>query len=326
VDASINVTSSLAGSTALPNVPVGMLQIQPVSGTTQGQFFLCQYIDGMSMLPYWGYRMSVLVRARILTSANTQVQLKCRLFSSDSLPGTLSAPGSSAGDPISGWDANKNPIMPANYSPRIPTFDQAYTLQNAYENEAGNTAPLCPVMKFENITNNVNYVSNANAVLGILLYTQGQMAATDTIIIESVSLVPNEFAMDSQAQTYDQVLQACQYYYETSYNPGIYAPNGSYLGAISTLSGNNSSTLYGMDRPFRVKKRTMPMVTWYSPMSGTANMVTLQGATTGTDLTVKSTTYAGFGSTGMPVLTTSLTGTNPILGQYIADARLGVVT
>ena len=79
-------------------------------------------------------------------------------------------------------------------------------------------------MAFNRISVNPN-TTDTNVTVGVMLYTVGVLNNTsvqDSIQIESISFIPNDFALDATPQTYDEVLRECQYYYEKSYISGVY--------------------------------------------------------------------------------------------------------
>lgn len=258
--------SQLQSGSAAPIERFG-LQIQPVVGATQTRLALIQYIDPSTVLPYWGGILSSLVRMAMVSNVSSTVRIKMRLIWSTALPGTI---GNT--EPIASWPANSDPVMSNNWVAVSPINDPIYTLPSGnYFNYAFNGFQLPP-----------NTSSGETMTLGIMIYTMDNMSATapvDYVIFDKISLVPNEFAIDANPETFDQVLRQCQYYYEKSYDyftlPGT-ASNSS--GALSKIQqviadpvGNvmylNPSIL---EISFKSVKRAAPLMKIYN-IAGTVN-------------------------------------------------------
>lgn len=272
------VVSSAANSISVSRCtnPTGLFQIQALVGTPQGQIGVFQWIDSASFRPYWGYRFSVLVRARILTSNGTSVRVKVRAFTINGFPDVMTAV-----DPIASWDASGNPVFSANYTGIQPDNDPVYILQNNYETDDGLLPPVCPAMAFNNFNISPQLNSSDNVTVGIMVYTIDALNSTvvDTILIEEITFVPNPFAMDGLALTYDETLRECRYFYEKSYNagdiPGANAPNGVKSIAYPAITDGSTTSTYPttFNLEFVQTKRNIPVVTFYTPAGTIGNVL-----------------------------------------------------
>jgi len=167
-------------------------------------------------------------------------------------------------------------------------------------------------------------------------------------LFDFVSLVNNDFAIESSTETWDESLRKCQFYYEKSYD------NGTLPGAVTTLQGSldklmttTLSTAAGACYPapfqweYSTIKRGAPTTTIYNPILGTAGSVRVETYRNGVanntaDVTVATYwTLAGNGTKGIDynvsgagaIVTATAAADNLsciIRLQYAADARLGV--
>jgi len=307
-------------------IPFGWLQITALNNTV-GQLMILQYIDGATIRGWWDFFVSVLVRARLInTSGTSNIKLKCVLFTCNAIPAILSA-----GDPITGFNAVGDPVFAPAYTARTPMSNTAfqnspaYPLQNNFDPfEAGN---VCPAMAFNKINLGIIPSSVSFATLGVMLYTVGNLTLGDSILLQSAALVPNEFAIDDSPKTFDEVLRQCQYYYEKSYDVLSLPGTVTLLNAPTCQLSSTVAEGYGLDRPFKVTKRSasgsVPTVTWYSTLDGSINNISFGNPPASNDV-VLSTSYNGTNSTGIPTFTTPLGIGIVLSAQWTADARLGV--
>ncbi len=183
------------------------------AGSANNQFAIIQYIDPTSALPYWSYILSSLARMRIFTTSGTQVGVKMRLIYSASLPATLSST-----EPILSLSGSTITFGAA-WTALAPLNDPTYVLPNVYDTFETIGARAYPSFSFDGFQ--LPTPSSTTMTLGIVLYTTGNISNTsgalDTIGFDSVSLVPNRFAVATNPKTFDTVLRECQFYLETSY-------------------------------------------------------------------------------------------------------------
>lgn len=177
------------------------------------------------------------------------------------------------------------------------------------------------------------------------------LAAADTIEFNNVSLVPGDVPTRPLSKPLAQVIQECQYYYETSKSTGIPITDSGSAGAIlremavfQTAGPNSELWARSFEFQFNTVKRKNPTVEIFSD-GGTQGMVTgflfkggVQVATNAFSITnwtgvgggfkgiqyksLYSNTTAGLTSFGVSVNNTSEAF---ISFHFQADARLGIV-
>jgi hypothetical protein len=249
------------------------LEIQAVSATNQ--FALIQYLDPTTVMPYWSYVLSSLARARIVTSNGTNVGIKMRLIWSTSLPATLSGT-----EPIASWVSGE-PVFSVNWTAIAPLNDPVYTLPNAYDTTLGGNA--FPSFSFNHFQ--LPAMSTSTMTLGVVIYTTADINPTgtaDVVLFDRISSIPNEFALDTNPQTFDQVLRECQYFYEKSF-PNNFVPGPTtptYLGAIITQmqgvkdAANDKVYARSFSLEYKTEKRSSnPALFLFSPATGNGGFV-----------------------------------------------------
>lgn len=191
-------------------------QVKAVTNTNQ--FALIQYIDPTTIASYWQTTVSTLVRAQIETSHASVVNFKLRLIYRSTLPSQIGTT-----EPISSWSSGGDPVFSSGWTAITPPADPVYTLTTGFS-----TLSLFPEYVFNGMT--LPAATSANMTLGIVVYTIANMSSTstaDTITFQSISLVPNSFAIDTTPMTFDQSLRRCEFYYEKSYPNGVLPGSGS---------------------------------------------------------------------------------------------------
>jgi len=180
-----------------------------------------------------------------------------------------------------------------------------------------------------------------------------QTGTADNIIFNKISLVQNEFAIDTPSLTYDETLRRCQYYYETSFAPGeatlttgpqridtagsIYEPQNAFFNAGA---GTVACVANGFGHQYQTIKRANPTLTIFSGSSTTAGRIDVfvDGNTQGSAEVALATYYTAFGSANFQAFAYRATTTTAMVGpvasatagsagmlyQYVADARLGI--
>ncbi len=278
--------------------------------TDDNQFAICQYIDPSTIRPYWGKKLSCMVNARIALGAGhtSAVNVKVRLLYRVDLPAAIGR-----AEPIASWIAGQDPTTyAAGWTALKPINDPSYLLTSGDLNFAFDQFQL-PASSADNMT------------LAILVYTVGTMnsaATADAILIDRVSLIANDFAIDANVETFDSALRKCQFYFEKSYNSGVLPGATTLEGAQTTQLATATGSIGGIDRPFKVEKRRVPLMTWYSTAGATAARI--RDLTTNADFTVTANHNVGKTSTGY--VDTSAPGADGDLmgGQWTAGARLGL--
>ena len=240
-------------------------QVQAV--TANNQFAILQYIDPSTIRNYWGYKISSMVSAFLLSNYSTVVKFKMRLIYIAAYPNSLSQT-----DPIASWTAGGDPVAASGYTLIVPPNDPVYTMS---ENHLS--------YSFDGIV--LPASSNGDMTLGILLYTTGNMNNTstaDSIVFNDISLVPNDFALPTQAETFDQTLKKCQFYFEKSYAYATAIGDPTYDDSlffkmtyyyVSASGAGLFPSSFGF--VFKNTKCQVPTVNYYSPQTGTPGQVVI---------------------------------------------------
>lgn len=321
------------------------LQVGAVTSAAASRMALIQYLDPSAILPYWSYKLSALVKASLFSTHSTSIGVKMRLIyrsgttGSPNLPATLSAV-----EPILSWAANSDPVFSSGWTSIAPLNDPEYVLEI---NSGSFEFPAYAFNSFQLPTN-----PNEVSTLALVLYTMdpfNSAATADYIVLDKISLVANEFAIDTEPQTFDEVLRECEFYYEKSYENYTFPGTAPLTGSLIRVQTSNTdgTTMYfsyasTFEFEFKTLKRAVPTVTLYSANTGGAGQVlgTLYstGVSIATNNLVVSTTWTPTISTKHAIYGT---GSNVVLatsaaapGQYnvfatasfnyVADARLGL--
>ena len=347
-DQTILQTQNANSYTSYSTIGAGdyLLSIKATTGSTSGQFALIQYIDANTCRNALTQKLSSLVRASISTTTGTVVGLKAVLASYNGIPPNTSPISSFNGGSIS---------LNSGWSKVLALNDPTYKLTSSLNKYSYNSFPAQATI-------------NANQTMALILYTTNGINSTsgseDIIRFESVSLCPNDFAVEATPLTFDETLRACQYYYETSYEVGTLPGSISNLSMITKPQGwqtkfNTAGTQFfgaayasSFTIEYQTVKRAIPSsYSIYSPITGAINNVNLllyvQGSLydsgdfsigtgtisdnwaliqIGTKTISFDTTVAGGAS--LLTLTPSITGVPNIYSElyahYVIDARIGV--
>ena len=243
-----------------------------------------------------------------------------------------------------------DPTFSADWTEIIPKNDPIYILPNDYATDEGNGA--FPYFSFDAFQ--LPEATTANQTLGIVIYTTDDLDSSagteDSIAFDRISLVPNFFAVDSNPQTFDQVIRQCQFFYEKSYNQGVLPGSVNNEGFISLMQGvnNNPPTncairLTNISLNYNEIKR-VPLssptrVALYSPTTGAQGAVAgvlFNGAASINSGDISAANYSVFQIGQKSLCYTANTGGNFLnaLGSYttpwslinfhyVLDARLG---
>lgn len=278
--------------------------------TATNKFMALQYIDPALMRPYWGRIMSSMVRASIVTTHGTTAKFKVRLMYKAGLPAIISRTV-----PVSSW-ANTDDSIPTvsgdGWTYITPINDPTYTLTADLQN-----------FSFDGFV--LPAASSSSQTLGIafiMMNNMNQTATADKIFIQNISLVRNDFAIETDAETYDQALRKCQYYFEYSWDQESAVGLVTSIGAITTQVAAISGAAPGLQSWFKSTKRANAIIVWYSPLDGAQPRIL--NNTAGTNLTVSSTTSNSTVITGFPNLTSNIPDGNTVSAHWTADSRLGV--
>lgn len=280
-------------------------KVTAVTGTNQ--FAMLQYIDAETLRPHWGKTFSSMVK--LFAQLQISPRMKMRLIYSASLPAATSQTV-----PIASWAASGEPVFSAGWTAIAPKNDPVYNL------EAGENTLI-----FEGFE--LPASSNASMTLGIILYTLDSMIESGTpdyLLFESVSLVENDFAVETSSLTYAETLNRCRRYYWKTFPDGVVpATNAGAAGVLTfTQVVNGPSNAIGPLGYFPVEMRAVPTITLYNPLS-TNNQIRNTGSVPGNWSASVSTNVSrnGFATDGT-TNAASLAG-NSCAVHATANARLG---
>jgi hypothetical protein len=177
---------------------------------------------------------------------------------------------------------------------------------------------------------------------------------TATVVtVNSISLNKGDIATRPAAQTIDQVLHECQYYYESSYNLGVVpgtssSPQGQLIRPQVAFDTSGVDTAYAcraaaFSFAYNTIKRTAPTIAIYNPATGASNGVrsalsngssdsvatgdnTFTTNWTASSVGTKGAAYVRQTATNLATVSSSSAGIEAsIRFHFVADARLGVV-
>lgn len=328
-------------TTGQATIPANSLLFLESLTATNNRMALIQYIDPVTIRPYWGDVLSILANVSNTSSnPSSSIRLKARLIWRTTLPSTI---GNS--EPIASWTVGGEPVFSAGWTSIAPKNDPAYVLPI-------NAVPPLAGMAFDGFR--LPPASTANQTLGVVIYTidNANNVTTDNFLFDKISLVANDFAVEANPQTFDEVLRECQYYYEKSYDwnvlPGATTPSGQLI-AQQQIDTDGAGHLTTFARTFGIsyktpKRTTSPTVVFYSPLNvinnvqliglnasgvmsinsgvSTANWSQLSGGKSNTVFAKVST--ASMNGTGLTATYSYDVSEAYILFHFISDARLGV--
>ncbi len=262
------------------------LKVQAVSGATTTKFAIFQYPDTTTTYPYWSYKLSALVKLRFNSTHSTTVRFKMLLMYRLDAP-----PAISASEPISGW-AGDNLALAAGWTAIKPLNDPIYT-----DSTSAAGADVSFAFNSFQMPASLSDTMYLSAVFYTLDNMNSTAASEDYFVIDKISLSNNDFAIDTQPQTFDDVTRQCQFYYEKSYDylvlPGTSTTNGDLIKLMTT----NPATTKGYANAFSVEyntvKRAAATVILYSTI-GSANKVSAQAWTAGVGSAFVDATVASF--------------------------------
>ena len=267
------------------------LKIQAVTGATTTRFAVFQYPDTTTTMPYWSYKLSALVKLRFNSSHSTAVRFKMLLMYR-----TIGAPPLlSASEPIVGWSGTDLSLA-SGWTAIKPLNDPIYTASNS---SAG--ADLNYVFNSFQLPTAISDTMYLSAVFYTLDNMNSSSGSEDYFVIDKISLVNNDFAIDTQPQTFDDVLRQCQFYYEKSYDVGILPGTSTLVGVINKyqVAAVSDGRCYGApwEFQFNTVKRATPTTTIFSSV-GTANNVSFQIFRDGTPQAITDQIVASFWTVG----------------------------
>lgn len=297
--------SSLIASKAASNLNFG-LQLQAINGVNANRFAIIQYIDSSTIKPYWGQTLSQMVRAvwGHAAGALPAPEMKMRLIWR-----TTAIPTIGAAEPITGFDANGDPIFSAGWTAIKPLNDVNYTMTNLGTLANSNEFP-------EMAYNQMDLPVGASnpLYLGVVVYINKPLNNTvgnvDYVVFDRISLVPNDYAIDASPETYDETLRKCQFYYEKSYDakdlPATHTINSQLVFDQIGFNSGANTTFYpnAFTIVYKTVKRGSPSnFNTYTPDLGVLNNITsvVLAGFTSTALAYSIANYTAFGVGGLGV-------------------------
>lgn len=279
-------------------------------------FYLLQYLSDSEAVQTSLNNVSVNIEAYSLI--NPAVVVRVYLFNgntSSSIPtlpttiGTLAATGIFT-------------LTAANWTaiPLADGYSNFYTLPLSAINNVG----------FPNFLSDGIFYSNGTKNFAIVVTFTCPIAGTE-VIINSISCVPGEIPTRPAPQTADEVLRECQYYFLSTFPPGVTPADNAGLAGGPTLSiqrtaaGAVNPFVIEFSSPMRVNPVYPPL--FYNPTSGAAGQIL--NITTGASYSSTSaqssatTTRNGFIAQGTADAGSVILNTLAL--NWTVDARLGII-
>jgi hypothetical protein len=360
VGASLNMTTTAAyiWDQTISNTVVGNVAVvrsafsgglQATTANADEAFYVMQYLDGNQAREILGNRLAVNINA-FRSQAGGAVTCKVYLYSGrtaatfPTLPtalGTIDAAGEFTLTAADWTEIPRGNLGQASGNLSVVST-AAYTQMNDVQDLKFNGWQLTD-------STQISDTDKFAVVVTFSCPTSGTV-----VTIDSISLVKGDIPTRPGAQTVDEVLRECEYYWEKSWNNNNFPASVTETGALMAnmtvnpvvaVAGVISS--YATDFGFQMKipKRvTGATVTMYSPASATGGFVESRiynagslGAATNVAISNWAAASAGekyirFDLNSIAAIQSFNTGATPIGGatavihyQYTVDARLGVV-
>lgn len=315
---------------------------------TNDSFYILQYLSGAQAKKLLGTRLSVNVFGYMTSnSSNVTMQVYlCRAPSTSTIPTLATTIGTVNTSGVLTLTASGWTIIPRSGLPTpsaVLPYVSADSLIPNSTNDMGFTG--------WEITDNTQI---SDTQYFAIVVTFAYISTSTTLTMNSISVTPSDIPTRPAPQTFDEVVRECQYYYEKSYDLGIYAgaanTNGSLVceqgRAANTGSSGGGCANYIPVR-YNTRKRAAITPTLYSPNSGTSGntyFLFYRGSTLlyNSDVALSGNwTVGNSGHTGITFIPVNRSavligfniGTGPYDAtiecvtnfHYVADARLGIV-
>lgn len=361
-DQTIAKTSSTATLTYSKNSATGGLQLN--HGVADQSYALIQYLSGDDAAQFLNTPLSVNISGYTRNGGNnagtTAVQVKLFANANASQFGTLpttivdlAANGAAtltATAVSNGWYEITRQNLPTATGSLTPLADLADINERQ---DIGLTG-----WQIEDTTQVTNSVQGIAVVVSFV----PQASSTDyNTIVNSIAVLPSALPCRPAPESTEQVRKKCQWFYETSYNPGVTIPTATQVGAVVVqahleLTGSNVYNTFarGFSFPFKTEKRVNPSLTFY-PVQGTltasqATVYSLNGNSTiaanfsgSNPVNVSQGVYAlrgvsqnrskiSYASAASSAINTFVTNATPVVDgyesivtfHYVADARIAI--
>lgn len=169
------------------------------------------------------------------------------------------------------------------------------------------------------ITGTINAATNN---LIVFIWTNGTFVQNATLDIGRVQLEEGS-STAFKSRLFEQELSLCQRFFEKSWDlaTAIGATTGDGAEAIRQTTSSEDKTMFNAS--FRVRKRAIPVVTWYNPNTGSSGQIYDIGASASRTVTgTYSNTPTSETKLGAPTHAAAGTGGNIIWAQWTASAEL----
>ncbi|MEY9358938.1 hypothetical protein ABH994_001659 [Bradyrhizobium yuanmingense] len=156
-------------------------------------------------------------------------------------------------------------------------------------------------------------VSGSMNNLAVLFWTDSAQAQNVTLDIGKVKLEQGSAASPFVAPHFDAELDACQRYFEKSYDYSVAVGAAANYNGVRGSLQNSTPASYGASH-FVKRKRVAPTVTLYSPLTGASG--------NGYDTVDRAASASRVGETGYLIVNVFGSATTPMLYHFTANARL----
>ena len=160
---------------------------------------------------------------------------------------------------------------------------------------------------------------STSSMFGLTGTTQWINNAAATFAITNVQVEKGMMATPFEVRPYGMELQMCMRYYEKSYNLSVTIGSITEEGVLMGRSINTSGRITGMIQGI-VEKRSLPLMTWYNPATGTS--ASIRNSTLSTNVSVIAVTEVGTKSIGTPTITAAAADGYLFKGHWVADSEL----
>ena len=243
--------------------------LQLTTAGTNDAFYLMQYLSGDDAKKILGTPLSVNVFG-YRTSASSDVTMRVYLYrapSTSTIPTLPTSIGTVATNgtftlTASGWTE-----IPRGGLDTATAIFPAVTVNSAITNTDND-------MSFTGweVTDSTQIGDTDKFAMVV---TFAYVDSSTVITVNSISLIPSEIPSRAAPESFDTVLRKCQYYYETSYDIGVYPGGASNNGAILTnqnitVAGGPTARIYASYIPVRyVTSKRIPVTPSIYALDGT---------------------------------------------------------
>lgn len=288
-----NGSWTIARDTTLP-LSGSRYSLKASNVTANNQCALVQFLEADKSIKLLNKTVSLSFQARTTSSEISKLRVAILSWT-----GTADTPTS---DVISAWGQNGT----------TPTWATNWVLEGVTDATLSDTFQT---FKLENILIDTVGTNNIAVVVWV---DDGTITSGDDFWLSQIQLNEGVLATGFQDKGFEEELEDCMRFYESTWNYGVANPTSSPVGAVQAQSDSTTTLLPGTQ--FRRAKVKVPNVTLYSGVSTTASRVAVvaSGAENGNAASANDITVYGF----RYVAGTSFSTNTNYQYHYIADARL----